>query len=337
MKKVLKKQTIERKIGGKVGFALLILTTLFFAMGCQRRQATTDGVTRIIVADARSTHHLNLYVAQELGFFERHNLEVEIVQVTSLAAARDMVTSGRADVFWACPTVGMAAIANGAPITTIAQVKIPCTSVLLVPEDSPIVELSDLQGRSISGISPTCEAVISLAVAAREAGAEFNLERLGGGASIMALQARRVDGAILEEPYASIAELAGFVRVFDEISASIPCRTISVGNRFLANNTPALKRLIEAVAEANDYINKNPIAEHIVEIAHLYTGAPKDAIILGNHRLLFTIELDTDGLILLGDELLAAGYIRQNPGYTQFAEAFRGITWGIESTEYEVE
>lgn len=84
-------------------------------------------------------------------------------------------------MFWTCPTTAIAAIANGAPIKTIAQVKKPCTSVLLVPADSDIKELSDLKGKNIAGISPTCEAVISLTVAARNAGGDFNLQNLAGG------------------------------------------------------------------------------------------------------------------------------------------------------------
>ncbi|MCL2072191.1 MAG: ABC transporter substrate-binding protein, partial [Oscillospiraceae bacterium] len=95
---------------------------------------------KIVVADAKTTHHLNLYVAKELGLFEKYNLDVEIVPVDDNAAARDYVVSVGADVFWTCPTTAIAAIANGAPIKTIAQVKKPCTSVLLVPPESDIKE-----------------------------------------------------------------------------------------------------------------------------------------------------------------------------------------------------
>jgi len=312
-----------------IALAFLLIFTTVITAGCRpRRTAGIEGQrTRIVVADARTTHHLNLYVAKELGLFDKYNLGVEIVFVDDNAAARDMAVSGGADIFWSCPTVAIAAIANGAPIQTIAQVKKPCTSVLLVPPDSPITRLSDLQGREIAGISPTCEAVISLTVAARAAGGDFNLQRLAGGPAITALEGRRVDGAILEEPHASIAELAGYRVLFREVSENIPCRTINVSDRALAANTDALKDFIKAVDEANAVILSNPIADNIVKIAADYTGAPADAIIHGNHRLLFGIRLEVDGLIALGNELLALDNIRENPGNSMFAEAFRGITW----------
>ncbi|MCL2053391.1 MAG: ABC transporter substrate-binding protein [Oscillospiraceae bacterium] len=282
---------------------------------------------KIVVADAKTTHHLNLYVAKELGLFEKYNLDVEIVPVDDNAAARDFVVSGGADVFWTCPTTAIAAIANGAPIKTIAQVKKPCTSVLLVPPESDIKELSDLNGKNISGISPTCEAIISLTVAARNEGATFNLERLAGGPAIQALQAGQVDGAILEEPQASIAELEGYVRKFDDVSANIPCRTINASERFLSSNSDALKDFVKAIDEANEIILADPTAENIVDIAHNYTGAPKDAIIHGNNRLLFGIPLEVEGLKKLADELVAMDDIKENPGDMMFAEAFKGVTW----------
>ncbi len=305
---------------------VLLLALSPVVMGCPAPPQQPE-ITRIVVADAPTTHHLNLYVAQEKGLFKKHGLEVEIISVESLAAARDAVVTGIADVFWSCPTVAMAAIAGGAPIRTIAQVKIPCTSVLLVPADSPIQNYEDLAGKTLAGITPACEAVIALRIAAREAGVEFNLVTLAGGPAIAALKAGRIDGAILEEPHASIAELAGFRVMFREAAEAIPCRTINARTAFITDNADALRRMIKAVDEANAIINADPIAEDIVEIAHVRTGAPKEAIIHGNHRLGFTIHLDEEGLCKLGDELVEMGHIEECPSAFMFAPEFRGITW----------
>lgn len=282
---------------------------------------------KIVVADAKTTHHLNLYVAQELGIFKKHKLDVSIVPVADLAAARDLVVSGQADVFWSCPTVAIAAIANGAPIKIISQVKKPCTSVLLVPKDSPISRLSDLKGKNITGISPTCESVIALTVAARKNGGQFNLQKLAGGPALAALEARQVDGAILEEPQASIAELKGYKVLFKEAAANIPCRTINARNTFLKSNAKDLKAFIKAIGEANALILSNPVAPNIVDIAVRYTGAPVEAIKYGNHRLKFRTTIDQPGLFLLGNELIELQNIKENPGNRLYAEEFRGITW----------
>ncbi|ERP30872.1 ABC transporter substrate-binding protein [Chitinivibrio alkaliphilus] len=308
---------------------IVALVVIIANRGTQEKeeQALEDSVPTIVVADAKTTHHLNLYVAQELGLFEKHGVSVEIVDVLDLNAARDLVISGQADIFWSCPTVAIAAVANGAPMKIISQVKKPCTSVLLVDPDSPIQTVSDLDEKSIAGISPTCEAIISLTVAAREEGVGFNLERLAGGPALAALESGSVDAAILEEPHASIAELRGYNILFQEVSANIPCRTINARNAFLQNNSDAAKALIAAVEEANRIILEDPVAENIVDIAVEYTESPRDAIINGNNRLLFQTEIDQEGLSFLADELIGLGNIRSNPGTDLYAQEFKGITW----------
>jgi NitT/TauT family transport system substrate-binding protein len=222
------------------------------------KQPEEAKAVKIITADAPTTHHLNLYVAQEKGLFKKHGVEVEIIEVKDLAAARDAVVAGKADVFWSCPTLAIAAIGGGAPIKLIAQVKKPCTSVLLVLSDSPIKELKDLNGKKIGGISPTCEAVVGITKAAKKAGAKFDLEKLPGRPAIAALEAGKVDGAILEEPHASIAELKGFKVLFRGISDDIPCRTINASTSFLKDNPEALRNMVKAVDEANKIILKDP-------------------------------------------------------------------------------
>lgn len=308
--------------------ATLAAVALTVAAPAASRAAQAAPPTKIVVADAKTTHHLNLYVAKEKGFLAKRGIEVEIADVKDLAAARDLVVSGKADVYWACPTAVIAAIANGAPIKIISQVKAPCTSVLVVPDGSPIRDVTDLKGKRVAGISPTCEAVISYTRAAKAANSAFALEKLAGGPAIAALEARAVDAAILEEPQASIAELKGYRFVRPDVSANIPCRTINARTGLLQSKPEVLKALIEAVEEANALILANPTAADIVEIASRYTGAPVAAIKQGNHRLLFQTTIKEEGLSLLADALVENGDIRENPGQKLYADAFKGITWG---------
>jgi len=312
------------------GAALVALLAWGLSTGSQQASAQHKNAknTKVVVADAQTTHHLNLYVAKELGLFQKHGLDVEIVNVKENADARDYVVSGQADVFWSCPTVAIAAIANGAPVKIFSQVKTPCTSVLVVKQDSPIAKYQDLKGKKIAGISPTCEAVISLEKKARENGGEFILEKLPGGAAIAALESGAVDGAILEEPHVSIAELKGHKVLFRDASADIPCRTINVRNAYLKDHVEPLKHFVKAVEEANVFILKDPKGDRVVAIAEKYTGAPRDAIQHGNDRLKFTTVIQEKGLSALADELVFKKSIKENPGTNLFAPQFKGITWG---------
>lgn len=311
--------------GRKLVLGLLVVFAfgLVFTSG----DLTARAGTKIIVADTPTTHHLNLYVAKEKGLFAKRGIDVEIQEVKDPSAARDAVITKAADVYWACPTVNIAAIAGGAPLKFIAQVKKPCTSVLAVSKDSPIKEFKDLDGKTIAGLSPTCCAVIYINKKAKQEKASFNLVKLAGGPAIAALDAKQVDGAILEEPHASIAELKGYKTLFREAMRDTTCRTINVREDFLAGNVETLKRFIQAVDEANTLILKNPVANDIVAIAVKFTRAPEEAIRHGNHRLGFTIKLTTDVHHSLGEALIEQGVIKTNPLPGAFAQEFKGITW----------
>jgi NitT/TauT family transport system substrate-binding protein len=301
---------------------------------------------KVIVADANSTHHLNLYVAYEKGLFSKRGLEVEIQQTASGVAA---VVGGEADIVFNCPTGVITPIAGGQNITIISQVKVPCTSVLVVPADAPYKVPADLRNLQIAGLSNTCCAVIAIRDALQDQyNTRFELVTLAPGAAIAALEAGQVKGAILEEPFVALALLAKdgagrprFKTLFDGSSdadgdgrndanlagENPPCRTINANTAFVRERTGDAKVFIEAIAEADQIILANPSAPDIVDIAAKYVSVDRQAIINSNPKLGFRISLDTDGLKGYADALVRQGTIERNPGDALFAPEFKGITW----------
>jgi NitT/TauT family transport system substrate-binding protein len=301
---------------------------------------------KVVVADANSTHHLNLYVAYEKGLFTKRGLEVEIQQTSSGVAA---VVGGEADIVFNCPTGVITPIAKGQNITIIAQVKIPCTSVLVAPVNAPYKTPADLKGQQVAGLSTTCCAVILIRDALRnQYGTDFELVTLAAGAAIAALDAGQVKAAILEEPFVALALLAKdaqgrpkYKTLFDGNSdangdgkndpnlagENPPCRTINANKDFIATRTGDAKAFIDAIAEADKIILANPTAPDIVDIAQKYVSVDRQAIINSNPKLGFTTQLATDQLKGYADALVRQGTIEKNPGDALFAPEFKGITW----------
>ncbi|QEM68753.1 ABC transporter substrate-binding protein [Geobacter sp. FeAm09] len=306
-----------------------VLAAMAAGMGGAAAARKDAAPARVIIADAKTTNHLNLYVAQERGLFRKHGLDVAIVEARDPALARDLVVSGQADVFWSCPSVAVTAIANGAPLKIIAQVKTPCSSLLVVPKGSSIRSYKDLNGKRIAGSSPACEAVIAYEKKAREAGAHFVLEKLAGGPAIVALDSGKVDGAILEDPHLAIAEIKGYRAILRDAPQRFPCRTITTRTAYLQENPEALKRLVAAVREANALINKAPASRKIAETAQKYTGVPQQTVTHAARRFTFSDRIDEKGLNTLGEELAALREIRENPKDNLYAAALKGITWGV--------
>ncbi|MDR1835184.1 MAG: ABC transporter substrate-binding protein [Fusobacteriaceae bacterium] len=322
----------------KLCFILLLslLSTALWASG-----------KKIIVADANSTHHLNLYVAFEKGFFSKRGLDVEIKQSGGGAVAA--VVGGEADIVFNCPTGVISQIGQGKPITIIAQVKIPCTSVLVVPVNSPWKTPADLKDQKIAGLSQTCCAVLIIRDALKtNYNIDFELSTLAPAAAIAALEAGQVQGAVLEEPFVALALLAKdadgkpkYKTIFDGFSdadgdgkidpnlagVDPPCRTINANKDFVAKRTADAKAFIEAIDEANALILKDPVATDIVDIAQKYVSVDRQAIINSNPKLGFTIHLSTERLKGYADALVRQGAIKENPGDGLFAPEFKGISW----------
>ncbi|GHV91324.1 hypothetical protein AGMMS50268_18270 [Spirochaetia bacterium] len=302
---------------------------------------------KVIVADANSTHHLNLYVAYEKGLFKNRGLEVEIQQTNSGVAA---VVGGEADIVLNCPTGVITPIARGQSITIISQVKIPCTSVLVVPVNSPVKNPGDLKNYQLAGLSNTCCAVIAIRDALKsQYSTEFELVALAPGAALAALEGGAVRGAILEEPFVAEALLlkdaagnAKYKTIFDGHSdansdgktdpnlagENPPCRTINANVAFVKERLGDAKVFVEAIEEADKLIRANPIADDIVAIAQKYVpNVSRQAIVNSNPKLGFQTKLDTVGLKGYADALVNQGTIEKNPGDALFASEFKGITW----------
>ena len=309
-------------------FVLGILITVSVGLCGGAVSSKADAPGTIIVSDAKSLNHVNLYVADALGLFKKHGVAVTISETRDQSASLDAVVTGRADLFWSCPTVGISAIGNGAPLKIISQVKSPCSWVLVAGKKSHLTSWRDLKGKHIAGTSATCEGVIAYQKRAKNAGAEFVLETLAGGQALVALETGKIDGAILEEPYVSSAERKGFSLFFRDTASQVPCRVITARTGYLTENPEALKRFVAAIQEANSIILKDPRGTVVTEIAKRYTGIPDHTLKQVISRLHFTTTIQEQGLLSLADDLVALKNIRENPGKRLFAKEFRGITWG---------
>ena len=284
---------------------------------------TTLADDRVIVAERPTVHHINVYMGIEMGIFKKYGLDVELYQTSPTEA----ISEGRADILLNCPTSTIIEISKVAPLKIIAQGKSPCTSILSVPSHSSIKTIKDLKGKKVTGVSPSCEAVISYTDAAQREGVSFELLRKTPEDAIAALERGEVDACILEEPYASEMELKGYELKFREI-VQVPCWFVSANVNFLKAKPEVAKRFVEALKEVNKIYEENPISPEVVEIAHKYTGTSKEAIKHGMARIHPTTNLNLSRIKALQDSLVRIGALKAALKDEElFAEEFKGITW----------
>jgi ABC-type nitrate/sulfonate/bicarbonate transport system substrate-binding protein len=210
---------------------------------------------------------LPAWVALDKGIFTKHGLAVTLSPIQNLSLLPGTV--GRQFEFAAStPTDLIKAVAGGLDVVATAgeaiEVKSNPTTQVIVRKDSGIKSAADLKGKAIA--APTLGAVIHVATLywlkkngvdpASIRGVEVPFPNMGDQ-----LKAGNVDAVEALEPFAGALLAAGNVSLGDPLLAAgdevlFPF-WISDGAWARANG-PVIKAWIDALTEAQSYMNANP-------------------------------------------------------------------------------
>ncbi len=114
--------------------------------------AFAGGALNVGKADANASPILPVNVADKLGFFKKHGLDVKISDFTGGSKLSQAMVAGSIDIGVGAGTE-MAFVAKGAPIIAVCNDAPPIPFIgVAVPWDSPIQTIDQLKGKKI-GIS----------------------------------------------------------------------------------------------------------------------------------------------------------------------------------------
>jgi ABC-type nitrate/sulfonate/bicarbonate transport system substrate-binding protein len=129
----------------------VVLTALALLLLPHNGARAGDSIT-VGKADANSTAFLPVHIADRLGFFAKHGIEVKISDFTGGSKMSQAVTAGSIDVGLGAGTE-MALVAKGAPMLAVCEIMSPIVIIgIAVPFDSPVHAIDQLKGKKI-GIS----------------------------------------------------------------------------------------------------------------------------------------------------------------------------------------
>jgi NitT/TauT family transport system substrate-binding protein len=199
----------------------------------------------------QSVHYLPFYLARE-RFFAEEGLDVQVSPFQGGAQAQAALVGGSVDVVVTMLETAISAVQAGHPV------RIFYLSHLAMGVSwfgrSGITTWPDLRGRTvgISSLGSSTDSLTRLALRQRglTPGTDVNLVQLGGaGVRLTALQAGRVDAAILVPPFTYMAERLGLPRLGTqqaEIGELWPQVVFSARERVLTERTDALRGLLRA-------------------------------------------------------------------------------------------
>jgi NitT/TauT family transport system substrate-binding protein len=245
-------------------------------------EQTTLRVGVIPIADVAP-----LYLGIKQGFFEDQQLKIEPQLAEGGAAITPAVLSGDFQIGFSNTVSLLIAASKDLPVTIISQgvlggkTEEEAWADLLVLKDGPIKEPKDLEGKTIAvnTLKNICEVTI-----------RKSLSDMGVDDSTLkwtevpfpdmnaALEAERVDGACVVEPFVSqgtAGKAMGIDPFYVNTAPDLTVATYFTSKQYAEENPEVVERFVTAMQESLDYAQQNPDA--VRDTLTEYTQIPPEA------------------------------------------------------------
>jgi NitT/TauT family transport system substrate-binding protein len=228
-----------------------------------------------------------LYLGMKQGFFEEQQLEIEPQLAEGGAAITPAVLSGDFQIGFSNTISLLIAASQDLPVEIISQGVLAGTTEeeawadLLVLKDGPIKEPADLEGKTIAvnTLKNICEVTIKASLEKEGVAVdELKFAEVPFPDMNAALEAGRVDGACVVEPFVSQGK-AGKARGIDPFyvrtAPDLTVATYFTSKQYAQENADVVDRFVEAMNKSLTYAQENPDA--VREVLLEYTEIPPEA------------------------------------------------------------
>ena len=285
--------------------------------GGGQAEQTTLRVGVIPIADVAP-----LYLGMKQGFFEEQDLKLEPQLAEGGAAITPAVLSGDFQIGFSNTVSLLIAASKDLPVTIISQgvlggkTEDEAWADVLVLKDGPIKEPKDLEGKTIAvnTLKNVCEVTIRASLA--DMGVDdstLKFTEVPFPDMNAALEAERVDGACVVEPFVSQGK-AGKARGIDPFyvntAPDLTVATYFTSKQYAEENPEVVERFVTAMKQSLDYAQQNPDA--VREVLGEYTQIPPEvaqSITLPQWRA----DLTLDTIERLSQLSLVYGLIESEP------------------------
>ena len=219
----------SRVIAALAGAAALMLTMAACTSDSAPSGSSSGGdsgadLTKVTVGAVMNSAAVPLWVAQEQGIFEKHGLDVELVDSPNFAASTPALLNGQYHFANAATGPVLTAVSEGVPLQIVGGVQAEHDDPtigddqVMVPADSDIKRPKDLEGKTVAtsaiGAGPYIGVMANyLADGGTPEG--INWVVVNFNEQIPALENGQVDAIVASEPFRVSAEESGFIQAFN--------------------------------------------------------------------------------------------------------------------------
>ena len=225
-------------------------------------EAPKDKV-RLGLSVANTFEFLPSYIAEDQGFFEKRNIDIEIIPLAGDSKMQEAMAAGSIDM--AMTAVGPTAIAiqKGVPEVVVAALDNSIRYFVFVVRND-ITDIDQLQGKVLGITSPNSSTDLAVRALIESQGwDEDAVTRLALGGfqeQMAAFKTGQTDGFVWTLDGAKTAEKEGLGRILlsaDEVMKEYVFESIVANTELIEKNPDVVKRALEAIFEAVRYMKDN--------------------------------------------------------------------------------
>jgi NitT/TauT family transport system substrate-binding protein len=282
------------------------------------------------VAYFQGTQRFPLYVMDKLNLWKKYNIDVERIEVQSVAILYTLMTAKKVDISFSGWTAAALFRTRGVDLLIVHPVSINNNEVL-VHGDSNIQSLSDLRGKKIGNYAGPAGASTALLKTIAKDFYSIDLEKeskfhYGAPAAIAALfEKRELEASLTMDPWTAKFLMSGKFRSVARLDNECVKRGIFpillvtvVTNEEYANKNPeAVTNFIRAYREAVNYMKTND--EIWVELAKSVDVETKEGVKILKDRLSYLFITEWDNKVISAHKEFAKREIRvMGPEYLPY-------------------
>ncbi|WP_421681570.1 ABC transporter substrate-binding protein [Stutzerimonas urumqiensis] len=319
--------------------ALLLPLALLFSVVAQAEEKFKVGFIRVM-DDAQAM------VAYEAGLYEKHGLDVELIEFSSGTDLIKAIVGGQLDTGVLGFTNAVAWASKGADLKVVGGAQQGYHSIV-ARKGTGIEKVEDLAGHTLASQKEgsTADTVLR-GVTLKAAGvdpSEVNIMGVSPAVAVQSLVAGRVDAAFLFEPYDRIAQLVAPVEQIYEIGEvwPFPCMVVITSGETVEKRKEAVWKSLDAQREAIAMLENEPakaadlIADYFIAEPTLKTlergELPRDQVIEEAIKTqTFSAKLNEDDLERiqeLADILQAQGSLKTRDGKPFDTASIIDLSW----------
>ena len=255
----------------------LTLLLAFLGVGFASAQTPTRVMTGYA---ATSGPHAVLWIAREVGLFEKNGIKAEVAYIRSGSTMAQTLVAGEIQLSQMGGPAMLAAGVAGMDVTYVA-VALNTTPIVIM---GSVSKMEELKGKAIGVTRYGSNTDISARFAIRKAGLQpekdVALIQLEDYAGIFgSMQSGRVAAGALADPFTDHAKKLGFKEIADlaALGLEFPFVGIATKKSYIKDNQDTVQRFVRAYTEAIAiYKNNRDLA---MKVTSKYTGIKDPAIL----------------------------------------------------------